>query len=219
MGKSFTPIQRNWMWWDDDAAEPTSYLATENNEPTLADNVSIIRLRLAIEETGDVTSANTLTVEYDTNSGFTGPTALGASNHFDYANGQATEGNTTTTYKLTGPTTHDLYYESGVISCNIAKSTYIELDVAIVPTSNVSASTRYYFRALLGGTAVPINGGTSPSLVTAAGGTDYKQYPADNEGVTDAAVRSMDAARTAGDDEGVTDDAQRAMTLNRVIHS
>jgi len=74
---------------------------------------------------------------------------------------------------------------------------------------------------------------------TPAAGTDYKVYPADNEGVTDYPFRVLDAvrapgdnvgltddaqrvhdsSRTSGDNEGVTDDAQRALTMNRIIHS
>ena len=98
MGKTFTPVQRNWKFFEDDAAEPTTQLANENTQAPLNNNNDVFRLRVEIAETGDVTSNNTLTVEYDTNSGFPSPTALGPSAHFDYGNGQATEGDTVTRF-------------------------------------------------------------------------------------------------------------------------
>lgn len=33
---AFTPVQNNWRWMDDDAAEPTTPLADEVVKPTLA---------------------------------------------------------------------------------------------------------------------------------------------------------------------------------------
>jgi hypothetical protein len=172
MGGTFTPLQRNWKWFDDDAAEPTTQLADENVKPTLADNNSNIRLRLDITETGNKAKNNILlNLEYSTND--VDFTAFGAANHWDYADGQATEGNTVTSYKLTGPDTAGEYSESagGSGTYDFIESTSCEFDICIIPTGNVSGDTTYYFRADISGTAVPLDSGeTHPQVLTAESG-------------------------------------------------
>ena len=67
MGKTFTPLQQNWRWYEDNAATPTVDLELENTAPTLSDN-SIIRLRIAIFESGGANGNSiTPTLEYSLN--------------------------------------------------------------------------------------------------------------------------------------------------------
>jgi len=163
----FTPLQRNWKWFEDDAAEPTTQLADENVKPTLADNTSNIRLRIDLSETAGGSANNqTITLEYSTND--TDFTAFGAANHWDYADGLATEGNTVTSFKLTGTDTYAVYEEGGGANFTYAANNLAEWDVTLVPTANVSDNTTYYFRASLEGTEVPLDSGkTHPQVLTA----------------------------------------------------
>ena len=167
-GGTYTPKQQNWRWYADDGAEPTAALANENTRPTL-DNENIIRLRVCIAETGGkADSSVTISVEYSTDdSTFI---AFGAANHWNYANGQATEGNLVTTNKLTDATTKNEYCESGTNVVGIAASTTNELDIAIQPVAgNYSSNTTYYFRVLGDGTVIPLNTGeTHPQVLTPA---------------------------------------------------
>ena len=164
----FVPVQRNWKWFEDDNSEPTVQLAAENTTPTLPDNTSNIRLRIDLSETAGGTANNqTITLEYSTNDADF--IAFGAANHWDYADGQATEGNNVTSFKLTGTDTFGIYEEGGGASFTYAVGNELaEWDVCIVPTGNVSGETTYYFRALLQGVEVPLDGGEShPEVLTA----------------------------------------------------
>ena len=154
-GKTFTPRQQNWKWFADDAAEPTSQLANENVAPTLASS-NIIRLRVTIAEVGGATGSGAVSVEYSTDD--TNFTAFGAGNHWNYANGQATAGNTTTTFKTSDATTNGLYHESGTLSETWAASAIRELDFAVQQTAGASPGTLYYFRLLIAGLLFWIGG-------------------------------------------------------------
>jgi hypothetical protein len=160
----FTPKQQNWKWFANDAAEPSTTLAAENAVPTVATNTAIIRLRLTIAETGAVSGSGAVTLDYSIDGGSTW-TTLGSSALWNYANGLATAGGTTTTFKTTDGITHGLYHESGTLSETWAASAVRELDVAIVPVGATLPLGTYQFRAKIGGTAVPLNTGKSyPSL-------------------------------------------------------
>jgi hypothetical protein len=167
VGKTFTPRQQNWKWYQDDAAEPTTQLANENVKPTLA-NDNIIRLRVTTAELGDANGISTTwTLEYSTND--TDFTAFGPSNDWDYANGQATEGNSVAGLKTSDALSNGLYIESATVNYQLGKSDIVEHDFAIQQTANASGNTTYYFRVLIGGTAVPLNSGeTHPQVLTAA---------------------------------------------------
>lgn len=171
--KTFTPDQRNWKWYANNAAEPSTQLANENVKPTLADS-AIIRLRVTLGETGDANGPNEAwSLQYDTNSGFSSPQSLGPSQHWDYANGAATEGDTITGHLTSDGTTLGLYFESGTFTNILSKSTLEESDFAIQPTGSVSAVTTYYFRVLIGGVAVPLfTAKTYPQVLTGAVNTN-----------------------------------------------
>lgn len=165
--------QSNWKWFSDDNAEPVGgdALAAENTEPTLPDNTSNIRLRVRIDETaGGGLNNVALTLEYNRSLGWT---SFGPSNDFDYADGAATEGNSVTTFLLTGTNDAGEYHESATNLFTWAANTEVEHDVCIVPTGSVSASTSYAFRCLIDGTVVPLASGKSnPAVTTAAAVTD-----------------------------------------------
>ena len=167
MGKA-VPVyeQRNWKWFEDDAAEPVQQLAAENVKPTLPDNTSIIRLRIDITETAGESGNVASSLEYSLNDADW--VAFDAGNHWNYGDGQATEGNVTTTYKLTGTDAHGEYQESDSNNQTFGSSNSTETDWAIQPTANVSAETTYYFRMLISDVEVPLGGGEAhPQVLTA----------------------------------------------------
>lgn len=171
------PKQQNWRWYADGVAEPTTALANENTAPTLA-NSAIIRLRISTIATGGLITNPVYTVLYSTDN--TNFTAFGAGNHWNYANGSATEGNTTTTFLTTDGTTHGLYCESGTVTnANIVATFVEEIDVAIQQTANATGSTLYYFRLAIGGAEVVLNSGKTHAQVTTAAAA--ATYPPDRE--------------------------------------
>ena len=192
---AFTPEQRNWQWWDDDAAEPTTSLASENAEPTLADT-GIVRLRLDITETGGDTSSNTsISLEYSTDD--SNWNAFGAAPaHWNYADGQATEGTTLTGIKLTGPTAQGEYHESGSNNSNYAAGTSTEIDIAIQQTASATSGQRYYFRAIISSSPVPLGSGdTHPFLTTyTAGATTYTKTTSLSGAVQEAGLTKTTSA-------------------------
>ena len=158
MGKAtFKPIQQNWQFWEDDAAEPTASYAAENTTFTMANsNTDILRLRVTINETGGAAANNAqLSVLYSLdNSVFVD---LGAANHWEYADGQATEGNAVTGLKLADSDSNGEYHESDSNNANYGIASAVEVDVAFTATGNVTGSTLYYFRANINGTEVPLS--------------------------------------------------------------
>ena len=165
-GKTFTPQQFLWRWYADDGAEPTTALANEVVRPTLT-NSNIIRLRLQITEMGGAAGSGAVTLQYSTDD--VNFTAFGSSNHWNYANGQATEGNTIAANKLVGGL--GKYHESGTVSESWLASQALEMDFAAQQTGTASAGTIYYFRALIAGVIVPLGSGQShPQVTTAAAG-------------------------------------------------
>ena len=113
MGKSFAPYQRNWKWFENNAAEPTAQLADQNVKPTLADS-AIIRLRVNVAETGDFLGNGLVSIEYSP-ADEASWAAFGSGNHWNYADGAATAGNTISGYLTTGPNTLGYYHESGTL--------------------------------------------------------------------------------------------------------
>lgn len=165
MGKAvFTPYQQNWRWYQNNAAEPTIALANQNTAPNLTDT-NIIRLRVGIGESGGASGSGEVTLEYSTDD--INFTAFGSGNHWNYANGLATEGNTITGNLLTTQDGQGLYHESGSISESIAANqTSKEMDFSIQQTGTALADTTYYFRTLLAGAVVNPVTVPRPSLKT-----------------------------------------------------
>lgn len=165
-GGSFIPRQQNWKWFQNDAAEPTTSLAAENTSPVLADS-NIIRLRVTIAETGGKgASGQSTDILYS--SDLVSWFSMSASNDWNYANGQATGGNTVTTNKLSDTSNKQKYHESSTVTETWSASTAYEEDWAIQPTIHAKAGTIYYFFiAIAGVEASPNTGKVRPSLTTA----------------------------------------------------
>src|SRR5262249_30179302 len=155
----------------DDAAEPTTALAAENTGPALADS-NIIRLRITVTDLDGQSSA-TWALRYSTDD--LNWTAFGAANHWNYANGQATNGNATTTFKTSDGNVHGNYHEDGSGSEAITAGTFKEVDFAIQQTANAAAGTLYYFQVLIAGVGVALDTGKSdPRVTTAAAAVSAK---------------------------------------------
>lgn len=168
MGKAvFTPDQRCWRFYAD-AASPSTPLANEDVKPTLTDS-SIIRLRIALGETGDANGSFPWRLEYSLDD--SAWNSFGAAQHWDYANGADTEGNADSIL-LSDADTAGVYIESDAYSTQLGKSTIEDFDWAIVPTGSVTADQTYYFRVLYddgGYTAVTLEGtNIHPQVLTAA---------------------------------------------------
>ena len=167
MGKSYTLEQEYWRWYQDDGAEPTSALASEVTKPTLADYEKI-RLRVNIDETGGDTGTLTLNLQYSTDE--VSWYDFGSSAHWNWADGQATAGDTLTGYKLTSSNALGQYHEAAGVDDNMGAYNIEEFDCCIQQTSNCLSSTTYYFRVLNSTTEVPLaDTQTHPQVLTLAG--------------------------------------------------
>lgn len=166
MSSSFAPKQQNWHIYQDDAAEPTTQLSNENTLAPAVNNVSIVRVRVTINETGGKAGSGAVTMEYSTDN--TNFTAFGTGNHWNYADGQAANGGTVTTNKCTDTTGKMHYHEDASGSESWVASTSYEMDFAIKPNATAFGNTTYYFRFKIAGTEVPLNTSMShPQIATA----------------------------------------------------
>jgi hypothetical protein len=170
MALKFIPNTYAFRWFADNRPEPIAAdgLANTDVAPTLATNDNILRLRAMIYNSGTTGSTAVLTAQYSTD----GSTfvAMGSSNHWNYANGQAVDGNT-----CAGPTffvygaTFGKYHESASISETWVVGTRLEFDFALQATATVLGSQLYTFRFLIAGVAItPTVGKANPTLITAA---------------------------------------------------
>lgn len=217
MGGGSTVLSQGYWRFYADASPPSVTLGNENGTGSLVNNTNIIRLRISIAETGGTSGSGAWLVQVSTDE--SSWTDLGASAAFNWANGADSEGNVVST-SLSDANFAGVFIESGTYSSSVQKSKVSEFDLAIAPTANIVADTTYYFQVVTIGSDSVAAGASHPSVLSAsAGGTDYYDYPADNEGVTDSAQRSADFSRSSANDEGMTDDALRAMTINRTVNS
>ena len=161
---AFTPKQQNWRWYANNAAEPSTALADENTAPVVLTSTAIIRLRFTIAETGGTAGSGAVTLEYS----FDDTTwyAFGAAAQWNYANGAAAEGGTTTGFLTTDADTHGLYHENATRSETWAIAAARELDFAIVPIAGILTLGTVYFRAKIAGAEVVLNGGEAHPSIT-----------------------------------------------------
>ena len=178
MGKAvFTPLQQNWKFFENNSAEPSVQLASENVKPTLPDNTSIFRLRLSFYESGGAGFNNGYyKIQHSENE--SDWTDLGSGADFNYANGLATEDNNITGHLTSDGDALGPYRESvGATTYDIVANDTPEFDFAIVPTGTVNGGTTYYFRLLtsedgVSYTEVPLNTSeTHPQVLTATTAT------------------------------------------------
>ncbi|MFX1300369.1 MAG: hypothetical protein ACFFDE_05445 [Promethearchaeota archaeon] len=168
----FTPKQRNWRFYRDDAAEPSVALADEVTLASLP-NAFIIRLRVNVAETGGDSGASNVSFKFEYSTNESDWYTPGPSAAWDYADGQATEGNTVTGLKLTDTDTQLEYVESsgGAGTGDIGAGQDTEWDLALKPTLDVLANTTYYFRILINDTPVPLDSGETHAQVSLPAGT------------------------------------------------
>jgi hypothetical protein len=172
MALPFTAKQYNWRFYEDDGAEPTNPLANENATPTLL-NSNKIRLRVQPVETGRQTDGRNLWIEFQYSTDDANWNAPGAGAEWNYADGQATEGNTIAGFKLSLSNLAAQYVESewtaGTFTHTAGKKA--EWDICLVPTATVQPGIKYYFQLYYyNGWVNPIllgPGQTHPSVITA----------------------------------------------------
>lgn len=156
--------QKNWKWFPNDNPEPIAALAAENIAPVLADNSSILRLRITIHNSGaDLTTA--MGLEYSSDG--SNWEAFGPSAEWNYANGLAVEGATVGSNKLSDSDQRRRYHESSTYSQDSFKggAKNNEFDFSITPTATVLPGTTYYFRYLSASTPIdPV--ASYPTLAT-----------------------------------------------------
>ena len=168
-GGSFVPKQQNWHWVKDDAAQPTAEWAAEITTFTMSSNSLILRMRVTIIETGGK-GENNISLKFEYSTDDNNWNTPGASAAWNYADGQATEGNTLTTNWCTDTAGKGEYVETsgGAGTMDIVASTSYEFDFAVTPGSSVAGSTLYYFRILINDAEVVLNSGeTHPNCTTA----------------------------------------------------
>lgn len=166
MGVAAIPKQENWIIAKDNAPEPTVTFAAENTPITLVPSDLIARLRQSVKATGNNISNQTWALQYSTDQ--VGWAGLGPTKHWDYQNGQATDGGTTTTFLTTDGNQHGKYHENGTGTETIVINLINEIDTAIGPTKIVDPARLYYFRALITGAAVALDTGKTYAQITSA---------------------------------------------------
>lgn len=187
---SFSPMQANWRWFDDELNEtPSNALESENVAPPGIFNDNIIKLRVTVRETADYGQAGTkFRLQYSTSSDFSsGAYALieqygcSSTSAWCYANGGGVDNDVITTSTLSdadscsgsigdGCGTHN---ESGTSTSAFThkKSASTEYEFAIISKNTIS-NTVYFFRLfdVVASSSVPLDSGkTNPSLTTQGG--------------------------------------------------
>lgn len=160
----------NWRWYEDDGASPTNPLANENVQPSGWQRGVKVRLRICLHEVNAVAANNQdIDVEYSTDelawSSLGGQAAV--DKKFRYADGQATDGNPLAGGKISCQDELGKYHEQSCVNCeNIGASAHHEIDVCIENYSG-DHNTVYYFRIIVEGSDIPLDGGaTHPQYLT-----------------------------------------------------
>lgn len=166
---AFAPAQGSWRWYQNDAAEPTTALAGQNVEPTLAAGTlnTVIRLRVAVDNLGGTASSGAVKLQASTdNVSFFDFYGSGGLIGWAYGDGAATDGAQVSTNLLTGVSVRGNYHENSTGSESFADADPArELDFSFYAVNGVvSYSTRYYFRLVIGSQIA--TGGTHPSIIS-----------------------------------------------------
>jgi len=157
MGKVFTPEQQSWQWYEDTAADPTVQYANVDTTANVADNEGPIRLRVDITELGQASGTPELTILYQLDGIGGAWTAMGAGNHWNWANGAGTHGGTVGTVLLSGTTAGQYWETEDTTTVSIGKNVNSENDFCIAPvTANVSTTGTYYFAIYADAALIPI---------------------------------------------------------------
>jgi len=175
--KGYWPRLGDWRWYAD-ASPPSTPLAAENTLYTTTSLSTILRLRqeLVIEGGKGTSTSGTIDLEYSINQ--TDWTALGASGHWNWANGADTDHSGLEEALVADSLTrYGSFHESKLEYTDYPSDGDVtEEDFSIVPTANVTANTTYYFRiaGYYGATPVPkaaYGAGTYPQAKYSSGTT------------------------------------------------
>lgn len=175
----YRPKTQNWRWYDDENNEtPSTALAGENVAPSNIDNTAIVKLRVAVRETANVTGTDIkFRVQYSQDSSFASEVSnvseTGActdNTGWCYGNGVDADNDAVTTRVLSDTTANGTHNESGTSTSTFdpAASTTTEFEFTLKHSGALVATT-YFFRLfdMTNNLAVPVNTGESyPSLVT-----------------------------------------------------
>jgi len=179
--KFFIPKSKNWRWYDDETNEtPAVSLAAENVAPTDIVNQNIIKLRLSIAETANVSGANIkFKLQFSEYSDFSQDVndvveigSCAANSLWCYGNGIDSDNAPVTARVLTDSTLSGIHNESGISTSTFdpPANTAVEYEFTI-KHAGARVNTVYFFRAFntLNNAPVPLNqNSTYPSLVTEA---------------------------------------------------
>lgn len=190
---AFTPEQQSWQFYDDDGAEPTNAKAGEDTMPTLSSTTEKCRLRICIIETGGDSGSNNIAIDLEYSLNDADWVAFGAANHWDYADGEATEGNIVTGLKIGDSDTQGEYSESagGSGTFDFGAGTATEFDICILQTGNATSATKYYFRVKIDTAEVVLNGAHVHANLTTASGTAWEKELSDTFNLSDSLIKGV----------------------------
>ena len=186
---SYTPMQQNWRWYDDETNEtPTTPLAGENVAPANISTSNIIKLRVSVVETADIGATQVkYRLQYSTSSDFSSAVYVAetlncqSNSAWCYTDGAGVDNATISTKVISdssacassagvGCGTHNEFATTSSTFTH-QKSAITEFEFTL-KESGSAGNTVYFFRLVsaTSGAIVPLNSGKSnPSLSSAAG--------------------------------------------------
>lgn len=156
-----TLIQGNWRWRNNDGDENSATFKADQNIPLVITDLSVIRLRIRVENTGSAGETHSVgALRYSTSA--SGPfTLIGADANaaFEYAgaSGAPVEKTPTTRSDFLTTTSGATTYAAGeyftakrdlsenINKCPVSAGTSSDLEFVIKPTSSIATNTTYYF--------------------------------------------------------------------------
>jgi hypothetical protein len=153
----------------------------------------ICRIRLNITNTGPGTLGELLAIQYSTDD--VNFTAMGAANHWNWADGQGEDGSDVTTFLISDTTVKQIYCESGANSPSYTGNSKNEFDFAVQPTANATPGTLYYFRITKGGVAIALGAGASHPQTTTYSPPAGQPTAARHQAFPHSAVRFLRPSR------------------------
>jgi len=142
--------QRLCRWYDDDDAESPTALAAQNAPISGVTSADLRRLRVQLQNDMSVAwSGAYVGLRYRIGTSGTW-TDFGAGAHWNYADGQGTDGNQVANALLTGTDTRQHFVESLPSTASLAVSSgdQAEWDFAIQATANMVPGATYYFKVV-----------------------------------------------------------------------
>lgn len=155
---AFTPVSKNWRWYDDATNEtPTEALAVENAQPFGQPVEDPIKLRLTVKDSGGLAATDQkFKLQFSTSSTFASGvndlTEIGSCSNTSlwcYADGVDTNDSAIATLVLGDSVVKGTHNESGTATSTFdhAANAVVEYEWTIQSRAGVSNGTIYYFRA------------------------------------------------------------------------